>query len=513
MLGFITSLGIGVEYTRAEGDTVFYRDEHDAEVPVVDYAGGYGALILGHNHPRLVAAARQVLDERAPIFAQASLHPHASQVARRLNDIVRREFGAQEPYFAIFANSGAEGIEVALKHAELDRGLRMRQLLERIDAGVAAARAEVSDGALVPAETLARLGLTGGAADPAADVERLAAHVARWNAKQAARPPIFLAFEGSFHGKLVGSVQLTYNEAFRAPFTAMAAGARFVPFDDPDALAKVLAEEHAVLLDLVVEAGAVRVVERAAPIVAALVCEVIQGEGGIRVLRPDSARQIARVCAEHEVPVIVDEIQTGVGRTGAFFASSLAGLPADYLVLAKSLGGGIAKTSVTLIRGGRYRAEFELVHSSTFAKDTLSSAVALAVIDTLEERDGLLYQQARERGERLRQVFDALRADFPDVVKDVRGAGLMLGLEFHDQSGSTAATIAEAARANIFGYAIAGFLLRRHRIRTFPTASAVNTLRFEPSVLLTDEQIAQLDTALRDLAGILRDQDEQRLRG
>ncbi|MFI1628164.1 aminotransferase class III-fold pyridoxal phosphate-dependent enzyme [Streptomyces noursei] len=106
----------------------------------------------------------------------------------------------------------------------------------------------------------------------------------------------------------------------------------------------------------------------------------------------------------------------------------------DYYTLSKSLGGGIAKASITLIRGSRYRTDFEPMHSSTFAKDGFSTLIAGKVIDLLEQNDGEAYRLAEERGNRLLSELRAIHADFPDIVKDVRGKGLMIGMEFHDQS-------------------------------------------------------------------------------
>lgn len=211
--------------------------------------------------------------------------------------------------------------------------------------------------------------------------------------------------------------------------------------------------------------------------------------------------------------MVIDEIQSGMGRTGAFLASSLIGLRGDYYVLAKSLGGGLAKTSVMLVRSGRYRDEFELVHSSTFAKDGFSTPIALKVLEMLEADDGLAYRLARERGARLAEALEGVRADFPDVVKEVRGKGLMLGLEFHDQSESSSAVVRDGSRSGLLGYTLSGYLLREHRVRTFPTASAGNTLRFAPSVHLTDAEIERLAEALRAVASVLRDGDEKRLTG
>lgn len=513
LLQWLTSLGLGVEYVRGEGNTLFFVDEDGSERAVVDFAGGYGALILGHNHPDVVTAIRAFLDAGTPTLAQGSRQPAASALAALLNSVVQRELGTKEPYFSVFSNSGAESVEVALKHAEFDRGAKVQVILEEIAGHLAAAADAVRAGdAKVADSARAALGIDAapdetGNGDGVADGELLVGAVQRENARRSARPPVFLALEGSFHGKLIGSVQLTHNAGYRTPFAALAAPARFVPFHRPEVLREVFEQERGTLLDVVVESGEVQLVERGFPVFGAFVCEAIQGEGGIRALPRGAAREIQRLCADADCPVVVDEIQSGMGRTGAFLASSLVGLRADYYTLAKSLGGGIAKTAVTLIRGSRYRPEFELVHTSTFAKDTFSSTVALRTLEVLEADDGRAYRLARQWGERLTEVFDELRAAFPDVVKDVRGTGLMLGLEFHDQSGAAVAAIREAARAGTFGYLVSGYLLRAHRIRTFPTASAVNTLRFEPSILLTEGEVQQLEGALRELCTVLREGD------
>ncbi|MFJ4778930.1 aspartate aminotransferase family protein [Streptomyces sp. NPDC088762] len=493
----LASAGLDVEYVRSEGNTLYRLDAQGEEIPVADFAGGYGSVLLGHNNPEIVAYAKSLLDAGTPIHAQFSRHPYANDVARALNVIVQRELGDDEPYFAIFANSGAEAVEAAVKHAELDRGMRIAAIRAEIAGHVDSARAAVRSGAAVLPGT--------------EDFEQLAAEVERKNEEQFSRPPLFLAPEGSFHGKLVGSVQLTHNEGYRAPFSSLAAQARFVPCDQPGELKRIVDEERATLLDLHVADGAVRVVERALPVFCAFVLEPIQGEGGIRVLSREFTQEIQAVCAEIDCPIVVDEIQSGMGRSGAFLASSFTGLRGDYYTLAKSLGGGIAKTAVMLVRRARYRREFEIVHSSTFAKDSFSSLIALKTLEMLEADGGRVYRLAGERGERLASTLEAVRAEFPTVVKEVRGRGLMLGLEFRDQSDAESPVIREIARGGFFGYVVAGFLLREHRVRTFPTASAVTTLRFEPSVEVSDAEIDRLGAALREVCTILRDQDGARL--
>ncbi|WP_309031452.1 aspartate aminotransferase family protein [Streptomyces alfalfae] len=509
LLGWLASLGLDVEYVRAEGNTLYYLGENGEEIPVLDFAGGYGSLILGHNHPEIVAHAQQLIGSQTPVHAQFSRHPYANDVAVALNRILRRELGTEENYSAIFANTGAEAVEAAVKHAELDRGLRLAALREELAENLATARDAVTGGARVAPEAYRLVGVE--EREGADGFEALAAEIERRNAEQTGRPPVLLTLEGGFHGKLVGSVQLTHNEGYRTPFAALATPSRFVPAGNAPALKAVLENERATVFDLVVEDGTVSVTERNSPVFCAFVLEPIQGEGGIRVLSEEFAQEIQRACAEVDCPIIVDEVQSGMGRSGDFLASSALGLRGDYYALAKSLGGGIAKTSVMLTRQSRYRSEFELVHSSTFAKDAFSCLISQKVLEMLEADDGAAYRAVRERGAKLMDMLAEVRADFPDVVKDVRGRGLMLGLEFHDQSGSGSEAIRESAP--LLGYTVAGYLMREHRIRTFPTASAVNTLRFEPSLYLTDAEIGRLEQGLRAVCGLFRTHDGAGLTG
>jgi acetylornithine/succinyldiaminopimelate/putrescine aminotransferase len=494
---WLSSLGLGVEYVRATGNTLFYRNAQGDEVEVLDLVGGYGSTILGHNNPEIVAYAKSLLDEGTPIHAQFSRHPYANDLARKINAIIHREFDTTEVYSAIFANSGAEAIEVAVKHAELDRVMKLQAIAEDIESHIDKARTAVADGARTDADEA----LVPEVAAGDGGFDSLVAQIRSVNGERMATAPVFLAPEGSFHGKLVGSVQLTHNVGYRTPFKALAAQCRFVPMDEPDALAKIVESERRTLLDLVVDNGVVRVVERNMPVIAA----------GIRPFDRETAQRIRAVCATIDCPIIVDEIQSGMGRSGAFFASSHIGLQGDYYTMAKSLGGGIAKAGLTLVRGSLYRRDFELVHSSTYAKDSFSTLIAGKTVDLLEAEGGRAYRQAAERGDQLLTMLRGLRDEFGTVVKDVRGRGMMIGLEFHDQSTSSSDIIREQAQAGLLGYLFSGYLLRAHSIRIFPTASATNTLRFEPSVYLTDAEIAHAESGLRALIALIKDQDGETL--
>ncbi|MEU4806503.1 aminotransferase class III-fold pyridoxal phosphate-dependent enzyme [Actinosynnema sp. NPDC023587] len=497
---WLTDMGLGVEYTRAEGDTLYHLADDGTETAVLDLACGFGSLIFGHHHPELVAHAKAVLDSGFPVHAQLSLQPHAARIGAELNRIIQRETGSADHYTAVFANSGAEAVEISMKHAELERRGRISALLEEIAEHVEQARVAVGAGRAVLAPDLSH------------DVDDVVREVERWNAERLALSPVFLTLEGAFHGKLVGSVQLTQNESWRSPFASLAPSARFLPVDRPEVLAKTVEEVRENVLDVVVEDGVVRLVTRDFPVVGAIFVEPIRGGAGMRPVTRELAEEIAKLGEALGCPVVVDEVQSGMGRSGAFLASSHMGLRGDYYTLAKSIGGGIAKSSVVLIRQDRFRPVFEVIHSSTFAKDGFSGAIALKVLEMLEADGGAAYRKAADLGARLLGVLEGVRDDFPEVVSGVHGIGLMLALEVHEQTASPAAEIREPAEAGVLGYVLAGYLLREHRIRVLPAGPAWNSVRFEPSINLTDEDVARIDTALRALCTILRDADGGRLR-
>jgi len=503
----VSEVGLDVEYVRSRGNTMWARGRDGSEIPVTDFMGGYGSLIFGHNSPEIVAHAQWLLGRDIPVHAQVSLRPEANEVAVELNRIIHREFDTDESYFAIFANSGAEAVEVAVKHAELDRVVRLGELRASIDERLESALAAVDSGnATVATSVYAALGLSG-----PSSLTAVIARVRELNESRLAKPPCLITMEGGFHGKLLGSIQLTHNAQFRGPFTALAAQPRFVPFNEPDALRPVFEAERTTAFDLEVSGGVIGVVEREVPVFCALLAEPVQGEGGIVPLKADFAKELQALGAEFSCPIVVDEVQSGVGRSGAFFASSLVDLRGDYYVLAKSLGGGLAKMSVSLVRESRYRPDFELVHSSTFAKDGFSTGIALKVLELLEAGDGAAYRAAAERGARLVEALGAVRDEYGDVINDVRGVGLLIGLEFGDLSASGSEVVRTTQPVGLFGFLASGFLLHEHAIRIMPTGSAPNTLRLEPSIGLTDDEIDRLAAGLRHLCSLLRAGDDQRL--
>ncbi|WP_278262546.1 aminotransferase class III-fold pyridoxal phosphate-dependent enzyme [Nocardia sp. AG03] len=502
---WLSSVGLAVEYRRAVGNTLYFTDESGQEVAVLDHIGGFGALIFGHNEPEIIEYAKNCLDDRIPVLAQLSVQPRVNGLAAALNTILRRETGIEEPFATVFGNSGAEAVEICLKHAELERRDRIAALTEEIGQHIAEAREAVRAGRAVIAPSAGHEDT-----DSATAFESLVAEVEQRNAALVAGGPVYLALENAFHGKLVASIQLTQNPQWRSPFTALASSTRFLPMDRPGAIEAAVDGLRATLSDLTVVDGAVTVIERDFPSVGAFFVEPVQGANGMRPVPASAAREIRAVCDALGCPLVVDEIHSGAGRTGAFFASSHIGLRGDYYAVGKSLGGGITKMSAVLVRRDRFRPAFEVIHTSTFAKDGLSVAIGTKVLEMLEAEDGRAYRRAAVRGERLLDMLATVRADFPDIVAEVNGLGLMSALEFTDRT-SSAGAIGEYARTGMLGYVLAGYILREHHIRVLPLGPAGNSVRFEPSIYLTDEEIMRTEVALREVCALLREEDGARL--
>lgn len=503
----LTALGLDVSYERAEGDLLTWRDASGGTHEVLDLLGGYGSLLFGHNHPQLIAAAQALLASNVPVHAQFSLRAGAGALAQRLGEIATRETGGELRFVSVFANSGAEAIEAAIKHAELERVIKLARLLDEISNHIDTVRAAMRRGEV---ELPADLYEFSAVRETQFDVrcfDDLIVGLVNHNAAQLAKRPVFLALEKSFHGKLAGSVQLTYNKLFRRPFQYLGLKTRFVPMNDAATLERIAADERLELLDLAIVDGRITLQRRELPIFSAFLVEPIQGEGGVHALQPEFGRSVRRFCNQHDIPLVIDEIQSGMGRSGSFFAASQIGLKGDYYTLSKALGGGLAKVSALLIREQRYRPDFGLLHTSTYAEDDFSAGIALKVLDMLEADDGAAYRQADQLGNLLRDALLALRGRHPGVILEVRGRGLLLGVEFAPQTQASSQIIRAADHADSLGYLISGYLLRVHGLRVAPTGSAPRVLRLEPSLLIGPAEIDRVVAGFERVCELLETQD------
>jgi acetylornithine/N-succinyldiaminopimelate aminotransferase len=278
-------------------------------------------------------------------------------------------------------------------------------------------------------------------------------------ARRTGRPRV-LALEGAFHGRTMGALAMTHKAAYREPFEPLPGGVEFLPFGDVDALEAAMGDD-----------------------VAAVVLEVVQGEAGVRPLPAGYLAHARRLTEEHGALLVLDEVQTGVGRTGAWFAHHHpdlgGGVVPDVITLAKGLGGGfpvgavvgVGERAGTLLGAGQ--------HGTTFGGNPVASAAALTTLGVIE-RDGLL-DHVRELSGRLTAALAAVPA-----VREVRSAGLLVGIELN---GPVAAGVADAALD-------AGFVVNP----VTPTA-----LRLAPPLILTWDQVSPFVDFLAQLPAELAD--------
>ena len=259
----------------------------------------------------------------------------------------------------------------------------------------------------------------------------------------------FLAIEGSFHGRTFGSVATTHKAKYREPFAPVMPGVEFVRFNDVEDLRTKFSRD-----------------------VCAIVLEAIQGEGGVRPVTQEFFAEARALTSGTGALLMVDEIQSGMGRTGKWCAYQHYGIQPDVTTLAKPLAGGVPLGAV-LCNEEAARAIHAGMHGTTFGGGPLACAVAIAVIDTLE-RDGLL-KHAEEVGE---YFMDALRglAHKHEAIVDVRGKGLMIGAELDS------ADLAKRVGAE---------MLKR---KIIINVTSETTLRFLPPYIL---ERAHVDWALR----------------
>ena len=211
-----------------------------------------------------------------------------------------------------------------------------------------------------------------------------------------------VTFEGAFHGRTLATIAAGGQQKYIDGFGPKVDGFDQVPFGDLDALKSAITPET-----------------------AALMIEPIQGEGGLRVVSPEWLRTLRGLCDEHGLLLIMDEVQTGIGRTGKLFAHEWSGVTPDILSSAKGIGGGFPM-GACLATGEAARGMVVGSHGTTFGGNPLAMAVGNAVLDIVLA-PGFL-EQVRQTGLLLKQRLASLKDRHPDIVDEIRGEGLMMGL-------------------------------------------------------------------------------------
>jgi putrescine aminotransferase len=287
-------------------------------------------------------------------------------------------------------------------------------------------------------------------------------------ARVATGKPGFVCAEAAFHGKTLGALSLMGKAQFREPVEPLLGPVHRVPFGDAGTVEEVL-ENHA-------------------NDIAAVVMEPIQGEAGAVVPPDDYWPRLRELCDAHNVLLIADEVQTGLGRTGKLWAVDHWNVVPDILAVAKSLGGGVMPVGAFMGRPHIWKAleANPFLHTSTFGGNPLASAAAIAAIHvTLRER---LWETAETKGARFTEGLTALQARHPSLVTGVRGKGLLIGLVFPDHE---------------TGYRVAAGLFRRG-VLVAGTQISATTIRIEPALDIADGLIdavlARLGETLDEIA-------------
>jgi len=273
----------------------------------------------------------------------------------------------------------------------------------------------------------------------------------------------------AFHGLTYGSLSVIGDDIFRSGFGSLLPGCINVPFNDLHALEQALSSKT----------------------IAAFIVEPIQGKG-VSVSADDYLRSALELCRKHGTLFIADEVQTGLGRTGRFLACEHWGIEPDIVLLSKSLSGGHVPVGAVLTRKWIFDKVFDrmdraVVHGSTFAKNDLAMAAGLATLEVIEA-EGLM-QNAERLGARLLSTFGRM-IERHELVKEVRGKGLMIGIEFGAPRSlklKASWNLLETANSGLFCQLIVIPLLKEHRILSQVAGHGNHTIKLLPPLIITEE--------------------------
>lgn len=264
-----------------------------------------------------------------------------------------------------------------------------------------------------------------------------------------------LTVSGGFHGRTYGALSATAQPKYHAGFEPMLPGFTYAPYNDLEAIGTLIGSET-----------------------AAILIEPIQGEGGINLPSPGYLEGLRALCDQSGALLMFDEVQTGMGRTGEWFAYQHFGVTPDVLTCAKALAGGVA--AGVMMASAEIAKTFQPgMHASTFGGNPIACRAGLAAIETIEE-DSLL-DRAKSIGERFRSHFETLKAERPELVREIRIVGTMIGL---DLTVDASPVVAECLKKRLLINATHG-----------------HVVRLLPALTLTDDQI---DEGCEILLAVLR---------
>jgi putrescine aminotransferase len=293
----------------------------------------------------------------------------------------------------------------------------------------------------------------------------------------------YISTVGGFHGKSMGAISVTGKNTYRVPYTPMVQQVQHVEYGNAQDAEK-----------------AIRNLQAVGEKVAAMIVEPIQGEAGV-IIPPDGYLKALRtICDKYKVALIFDEIQTGMGRTGTMWRCEHEGVTPDVMTYGKAFGGGVMPITGLICRPWMWGKQLVdnpwLLGSPTFGGNPVCCSAAIATIKYMIDND--IPGQCAEKGQLLKDGLESLKKKYPKLIDDVRGAGLMLAVEFKHTK---------------IGYSVAKGLFSRG-VMTAGTLVNAKCIRFEPPATISREQIdavvSRMDAALADTAkGLVADFDKQ----
>ena len=394
MVGVLKTLGFDRRYVGAEG--AYLIDESGSRT--LDLLSGFGVFAVGRNHPRVIAALREVLEARLAGMVQMDVSLLAGLLAERLLATLPDSLDK-----VFFCNSGTEATEGAIKFA-----------------------------------------------------------------RYATRREGLVYCERGYHGLSLGSLSLNGDDLFREGFGPLLPGTHRIPYDDLAALERVLEEQE----------------------IAAFFVEPVLGHG-VHVPSDEYLPEAARLCRKHGALLVVDEIQTGLGRTGRMWAFEHWAVEPDMVLSAKALSGGFVPVGAIMLRKPVFDALFSNmvrapVHGSTFSKNDLAMAAGLATLDVIEE-EGLV-ANAEQVGERMLADLRGLVERY-SFMHEVRGLGMMQAIEFAAPGGlrhRAAWKLLDAAQKGLFSQLVTVPLFKEHQILSQTASHDLAVVKFLPPLCIDE---------------------------
>jgi len=292
--------------------------------------------------------------------------------------------------------------------------------------------------------------------------------------------------DGAFHGLTCGALSLMGDPFWREGFGPMLPDAHQVPFGDLAALEARLATKK----------------------IAALILEPLQSEAGIRVPTPEYLQSAQSLCRKYGTVFVLDEVQTGLGRTGKFLAGHRYGVTPDMVILAKALSGGLIPIGAVLMTNSIYRSVYDslkrsIVHTSTYSENGLAMRAGLATLNVI--RDEQLTQRSEQMGEYVRQRLKHELAGY-EMIKEIRGEGMLNGIEFIAPRQVKLRLAFEAFRhihAGMFGQMVVMRLFREHNILTQMCGNNFMVLKVAPPLTATEEQVERFVRSMRSVVELI----------